>query len=279
MAMGTEIGDGKSTHFCSDRWLAGQRVEDLAPHLLPMVSKRTVSKRTVLEALTDSRWIQDLQGVLSWEVLMEITLLWEAFAGVNLQPGIPDRHFWRVSSSRKYSATSAYATIFHGSLQSDAFDRVWKTWAPPKCAFFIWLVIHNRCWTADRLAKRDLPRPSCCPLCDQDDETINHILVNCVFSRQFWFFLLQRMGFAALCPQPSDLIFDDWWRNSISSVGKELQKGLSSLIVLGAWIIWRQRNYCVFNGKSPHLATALITAGNEIWCWSSAGVGRSQKNI
>jgi hypothetical protein len=84
MAMGTVIGDGNSTLFWSDRWLAGQRVEDLAPELTLMVSKRIINKRTVLEALTYSRWIQDLRGVLSWEVLMEITLLWEIFEGVNL---------------------------------------------------------------------------------------------------------------------------------------------------------------------------------------------------
>jgi hypothetical protein len=57
-------------------------------NLFLMVSKSIINKRIVLEALTDSRWIQDLRGVLSWEVLMEITLLWEAFEGVNLQPGI-----------------------------------------------------------------------------------------------------------------------------------------------------------------------------------------------
>jgi hypothetical protein len=75
---------------------------------------------------------------------MEITLIWEAFEGVNLQPNMTDRHFFRLSSSGKYSATSAYAAIFQGYLQWEAFHRVWKTWAPPKCIFFICLVIHNR---------------------------------------------------------------------------------------------------------------------------------------
>ncbi|AQL03931.1 K(+) efflux antiporter 4, partial [Zea mays] len=35
------------------------------------------------------------------------------------------------------------------------FARVWRSWAPPKCCFFIWLVAQNRCWTVDRLAKGD----------------------------------------------------------------------------------------------------------------------------
>jgi hypothetical protein len=29
--------------------------------------------------------------------------------------------------------------------------------APPPCKMFIWLVLKNRVWTADRLAKRGLP--------------------------------------------------------------------------------------------------------------------------
>jgi hypothetical protein len=50
----------------------------------------------------------------------------------------------------------------------------------------IWLVFHNRCWTADRLAKRGLPHPDAYPLCDRDDEDIHHLLVGCVFARQVW---------------------------------------------------------------------------------------------
>jgi hypothetical protein len=33
-----------------------------------------------------------------------------------------------------------------------------------------------------------------CPLCDQHDETINHLLVGCSFARHFWFELLRPFG-------------------------------------------------------------------------------------
>lgn len=49
------------------------------------------------------------------------------------------------------------------------------------CKFFLWLAENNRCWTADRLAKRGLPHPEACPLCDQVDETHQHILIGCLF--------------------------------------------------------------------------------------------------
>jgi hypothetical protein len=37
------------------------------------------------------------------------------------------------------------------------------------------------------LAKRGLDHPEKCPLCDQESESLDHILVSCVFAREFWF--------------------------------------------------------------------------------------------
>jgi hypothetical protein len=88
----------------------------------------------------------------------------------------------------------------------------------------MWFVVLNRCWTADRLAKRNLPPPASRVLCDQE-ENINHILVGFVFVRQFWFFLLQRVGLSILAPQPAEASFDDWWRYAISLVPNTLKKG------------------------------------------------------
>jgi hypothetical protein len=40
-------------------------------------------------------------------------------------------------------------------------------------------------------------------------------------------------------------------------------KKLNSLIILGAWIIWKNRNRCVFYGTPPNLAGALLLASEE----------------
>jgi hypothetical protein len=37
-----------------------------------------------------------------------------------------------------------------------------------------------------------------CPLCDQEDETMNHLLISCVFTRIFWYMLLRKFGLHAL---------------------------------------------------------------------------------
>jgi hypothetical protein len=189
---------------------------------------------------------------------------------VILQQDQPDKHVWRLSFFRKYSAKSAYEASFQGSISFEAFDRIWKFWAPPKCSFFLWLVAHNHCWIADRLGRRNLPHPDCCLFCDQE-ESIDHLLVRCVFARHFWYCLLQRVGLAALAPQPAEPSFFDWWRRMSSSVSKITAKGLNSVIILGAWMLWWHRNACLFDGASPSLSTVLVMASEELWFWRAAG--------
>jgi hypothetical protein len=50
-----------------------------------------------------------------------------------------------------------------------------------------------------------------------------------------------------------------------------MQKGLNSIVILGAWTLWKHRNDCLFKGKPPRLAAALSMAGSDLWYWGRAG--------
>jgi hypothetical protein len=137
---------------------------------------------------------------MSAAFLSDYLALWDLISEVVLQPEVEDCHVWRLSSDGHYSAKSAYENILRGMVVFNPYEQIWKSWAPGKCRLFMWLVVRDRCWTADRLARRGLPHPGCCPLCDQDEEHINHLLSTCVFAREFWFFLLRRVGLQMLTP-------------------------------------------------------------------------------
>jgi len=58
--------------------------------------------------------------------------------------------------------------FFIGAIQFKPWEKIWKSWASGKCKFFMWLVAHDKCWMADRLARKGLPHPEHCLLCDQE---------------------------------------------------------------------------------------------------------------
>jgi hypothetical protein len=128
---------------------------------------------------------------------------------------------------------SIIKALFHGSVQFEPAERVWKFCAPSKCKFFIWLVEHDRCWIADGLRKRGLDQPELCPLCDQEDESMNHLLVKCVFVKKLWFGFLKIEGIQKLCPTQEDS-FESWWRTRSSWSTDQMRKCFNSLVILDA---------------------------------------------
>lgn len=162
--------------FWKDRWLNGKGIAEIAPNLLQIITRRVANRRTVAAALNNRQWVADIRGALTVQVLEEYIQIWDQVEGIILQQGVPDMHKWDLTQSGEYSSKSAYAAFYFGSIRFAPWKRVWKSWAPLRCKFFIWLVFKNRCWTADRLAKRGLSHPETCPLCDQEEETIHHLV-------------------------------------------------------------------------------------------------------
>jgi hypothetical protein len=140
-----------------------------------------------------------------------------------------------------------------------------------KTKFFMWLVAHRKVWTADRLQKRGLDHPERCPLCDQEQETLDHMLIGCVFAREFWFKLLLQVNLQLLAPQSEDSAFLERWRVLCAKVSGIARDGLNSLVILGVWTLWKQRNGYVFYNKSPSINDGIRRVGLEVDLWEMAG--------
>jgi hypothetical protein len=106
--------------------------------------------------------------------------------------------------------------MFVGTIKFSPWKRIWKTWAPANCKFFIWLAINNRCWTSTRLAKRGLPHQLACPFCDQAAETINHLLSSCGLAREVWTLVLRGLGLGVL-PPGHVVWLKSWWGRAAHS--------------------------------------------------------------
>jgi hypothetical protein len=200
--------------------LDGTRVEDIAPNLAAKVAPRVAKIRTVKEALSGT-WLHDCGPDLGPAALQEFFLLWQVLAEVQLSPEHEDDLRWSWSGDGAYSSKSAYNAFFEGRIQSPVTSVIWCSRAPYGCKFFAWLVSRNRCWTSDRLERRGLPRPPSCPLCCQEPEMIQHLLLGCVVAREIWVWALNRWDRLAWLPA-ADVGLLRWWTSSLTMLGKGL---------------------------------------------------------
>jgi hypothetical protein len=186
--------------------------------------------------------VGDIRGSLQAQGILKFILLWDTLQDIQINMGLPDCHRWTPSDSGVYSSKLAYERLFMGAVQFEPSGRIWRTWAPPRCKFFIWLASLNRCWTTDRLARPGLDHPSQCLLCDQEEETIHHIMVGCVFSREVWFRMLSSVGLQGCTPEPGEENFHEWWRTTELKVPKQVRAGFNSLVSLILWSLWKHLN-------------------------------------
>jgi hypothetical protein len=269
-ATSVTIGDGATARFWFDSWMDGRAPLTAFADLF-LVSRR--KHRSVYEAVHDQRWVADLRGRVTPELLPAFVSLWTAVAALQFLPGAADSFTWRCSPSGSYSASSAYRMQFLGSTRSPLMPTIWQAWAPAKCRLLAWLFVQNRVLTADRLLARRWPNSYFCPLCMRNLETAEHLLVECPWSTALWFRVADKFGAATLRPDTWSLPLASLpsWLASLSALVGDPAKTAKSLAMLVIWAIWRERNARIFRGsrRSPDVAAREVF--DEAAAWALAG--------
>ncbi|KAF8669944.1 hypothetical protein HU200_051126 [Digitaria exilis] len=244
------VGNGKNTLFWTDKWIHGEAIADLAPCLLQAVGPRIRKTRTVHEALQDKRWVRDITGGLTVQVILDYLFIWEKVYRWSLVQDVEDRPIWKWTADNKFTTASAYQAFFLGQHAIPGAKLLAGTKAPGKCKFFLWLVLHDRCWTASRIKRHNLQDDDACALCGQESETITHLLTGCVFSRELWFRLLHHVGAKSLTPTTDELSLTSWWTRVRKLIPKVARMMLDTFIALVSWSIWLERNNLTFNRQA-----------------------------
>jgi hypothetical protein len=177
---------------------------------------------------------------------------------------------WRWNASGTYSAKTCYLSMFQGSKSCGAWRLIWRTWAPPRVKFFHWLAHKDRCWTAERLQRHGLQHHPRCLLCDQEPESMQHLLLACPLSRHVWHDTLALLRLTCR-PPDNEPSLSEWWILARQATPKQMRKGLATVTLLIPWLIWKHRNACVFEGERPTVQRVCEQFRVEATLWARAG--------
>lgn len=212
-------------------------------------------------------WATCIAGGLSSQAILDFLHLWNVATNTHLSDQ-PDRLVWQWTAHGDYTAKSAYSMLHLGSTPLRGHKLIWKTWAPLKVKIFLWLAFKRRHWTGDRRRRHSLDAIDLCYLCDQEEETIDHILATCSFSREVWFTILNALGIQLPETAPTTLA---WWRRLLVAVTSECRRGMDSLFALVSWHLWKERNVRCFRNATASLNENLHVIRAEAERWIEAG--------
>lgn len=147
------------------------------------------------------------------EHLAEFVTLWNLLRNSELQPSQEDRITWKLIAHGEYTTSSAYKAQFIGCSSALRIASIWKAWAPLNCKFFAWLILQNRVWSSDRLARRGWPHSTSCPLCRMTMETAHHLLAECRYSKRVGNMVATWVGQSSLILEelPQSRTTLEWW--------------------------------------------------------------------
>jgi hypothetical protein len=242
-----QVGNGKNTLFWRDRWIHGLSIYDIAPSVLELVSTRNINRRKVHDALQENRWMLDISKPLTELAALQCIRLWIKLGDIVRDEEMEDSFTWPWTMDDSYSMSSIYNLLHEGDIRFPAAAAIWENGAPLKQKIFAWLAVQRRLWTADRRTRHGLqPSTSACYVCLQEEDTADHLLVQCVHARQAWTRIFQRMGINVPVPTAVDSL-EEWWLHSRDAFTKQTVGNFDALVLLGTWELWKNRNAAVFN--------------------------------
>jgi hypothetical protein len=267
------VHNGTKAQFWTSSWLQG-----CAPAVMfhDLFKHRRRKNRSMANAMNNDNWIKDVMHDISAPLFVDYVKLWHLVAAspFDRTDQEEDDIVWARFANGVYSAKLAYNIQFDGGFESVFPNTIWQIWAPTRCKFFIWLLLQNWVWTADRLLLREWPNQYFCPLCFRNLETADHLMQEYPLARQVWTDISLWSHSPSLNPLnwKSELSLASWF-NGLSRNAANA-KGLKSLIILVCWTIWHERNSRIFEGKEKPMSQLVAEMQDEARTWFRAGALR-----
>ncbi|GJW15975.1 reverse transcriptase zinc-binding domain-containing protein [Tanacetum coccineum] len=122
---------------------------------------------------------------------------------------------------------------------------MWFSQCCPKHSFVMWLAVHGRLATQDRISKWKPNEKYLCPLCGKCADSHDHLFFSCEFSSKVWCYLCKKIE----CTLPFiwativHVIVGLGFKNNINNITRRLLIGAS------VYMIWKERNARIFMNK------------------------------
>lgn len=116
-------------------------------------------------------------------------------------------------------------------------SSVWNRYIHPRLSGIAWKILQDCVATEDNLSRRGVNFPSMCRLCRSEEETLEHLIWHCKFSKQLWRWVTKFFSI----------------RYNFQSIMKAIRQGCpfikqlwNATVISTVIVIWKHRNSIIF---------------------------------
>jgi hypothetical protein len=213
------VGNGNRAKFWESAWLHGKAPRDLAPNLYKLAWRKN---KSVSEDLMNDNWTRGLWRLSTATELAEMEAPMIQLSEVQLTDR-EDEITWRWTANGGYTAKSAYNVQLIGSYSNFDASAIWKAKTEGKHRFFTWLLVQQKILTADQLIARNWACNPICSLCDQVQESAQHLCLSCVYAQEVRF-LVSHWSEGLLMVPDRNIDLMHWWNDAFERTPKNIKR-------------------------------------------------------
>ncbi|XP_026451964.1 uncharacterized protein LOC113352352 [Papaver somniferum] len=165
---------------------------------------------------------------------------------------------WKPTRDGNFTVKSAYNKLVETRFQQQEVSmtvpkevrkELWKMKVPHRVKLFIWKCLQDIVQTKVKIIRYNNSSDPICKICNQQNESLFHLLWVCTYARVVWRYLNVNVDRVAdSCNNIKDWVMS--WFSNQQGFGIVEYNTWKITLMVGCWIIWKERCETVFQNKS-----------------------------
>ena len=192
----SSLGNCRRLRFWKDPWCGGTALCNAFPTLFNLVAHKDTRVVEVWDfSRDDGGWSPVFQRPFNdWE-MDEVERFLLFLQNRKIRPFQEDPLILKETRPDGFSVRLMYRKLMHSLPTDFPWHSIWNPIVPPKLGFFAWEASWGNVLTLDQLKRRRIPLVNRCFLCEEEEETIDHLLIHCSRAKMLWNLFLSIMDY------------------------------------------------------------------------------------
>ena len=134
-----------------------------------------------------------LRPLNDWEI-EEVERFLQTLCDQNFSPPGEDMLLLKGVKEKGFSVKIMYKGLDPSSAIEFPYRSLWNLVVPPKIGFFAWEATWGKVLTLDQFKRHGMTFANICFLCEEDEQSTDHLLIHCKSVKMLWNLFLSIVG-------------------------------------------------------------------------------------